>query len=103
MLLGQTWGARFVDQYGTAPNEAWTAALACIGPEAARDAFKALIASGSGFPPTLPEFVAAARKASSDRARERRNAMTLAELPAPPAEASPEAQANLAKLRDLLQ
>lgn len=60
MFLAQTWGAKFLDQYGKAPNEVWTAAMTAMSPEAARHAIKALIGGGSAFPPTLPEFVAAA-------------------------------------------
>lgn len=61
-LLGQTWGSRFLEQYGTQPNEAWSAALAHVSPEAARHALKGLIGEGSAFPPTLPEFISWAKK-----------------------------------------
>jgi hypothetical protein len=61
MLLAQTWGARFLEQYGTTPNDAWAAALANIEPQAAKHALHKLIDEGSGFPPTLPEFVVHAR------------------------------------------
>lgn len=60
-LFAQTWGARFLEQYGPQPNEAWSAALTNVSSEAARHALSALIQEGSAFPPTLPEFVAAAR------------------------------------------
>jgi hypothetical protein len=56
-LLGQTWGAKFLEQYGTNPNDAWTSALAHISPEAARHALQQLIREASAFPPTLPEFI----------------------------------------------
>lgn len=59
-LLGQTWGAKFLDQYGANPNDAWTAALSHVRPEAARHAIHRLIKDGSAFAPTLPEFIAAA-------------------------------------------
>jgi hypothetical protein len=60
-LLAQTWGAKFLEQYGAKPNDAWASTLANVEPEAARHALKQLINEGSGFPPTLPEFIAHAR------------------------------------------
>jgi hypothetical protein len=60
-LLGQTWGSRFIDQYGPNPNDAWAACLASVPVDVARDALKKLIAGGSPFPPTLPEFIALAK------------------------------------------
>jgi hypothetical protein len=61
-LLGQTWGAKFLEQYGPNPNEAWSAVLGNIDPDAAKYALTKLVDSGSAFPPTLPEFVAYAKK-----------------------------------------
>ena len=61
-LLGQTWGHKFLDQYGPSPNEAWSAALAAISPDQAKGALWKLIRAGSPFPPTLPEFMALAQK-----------------------------------------
>ena len=94
-LLGQTWGAKFVEQYGTEPNEAWVAMLNEIDTESARAAYRALVLSGSAFPPTLPEFLAEARKAARDRAIAERNAQAL--LP-PPQRSSPERARELADL-----
>ena len=62
VLLSQTWGTKFIDQYGKKPNEAWTMALTGMPIEAARFALKELIREGSAFPPTLPEFIAQARR-----------------------------------------
>ena len=61
-LLGQTWGDKFMQQYGAEPNQAWTLTLAQVPLPAARLALDLLIRGGSGFPPTLPEFIAAAKK-----------------------------------------
>lgn len=61
-LLAQTWGAKFLDQYGVKPNDAWAMTLANLGPQAGRHALTELIREGSAFPPTLPEFIAYARK-----------------------------------------
>lgn len=60
-MLTQTWGARFAEQYGAEPNEAWSSFLAVVTVHAARHALRALVIQGSPHPPTLPEFVAAAR------------------------------------------
>lgn len=60
--LAQTFGTRFYEQYGERPNEAWTAALASMTPDAAMCALQALISDGVEFPPTLPQFVSLARK-----------------------------------------
>ena len=99
-LLGQTWGSRFAEQYGTAPNEAWAAMLAEIDTEAARTAYRALVLSGSPHPPTLPEFLSEARKAVRDRAIAARNAAAL--LPPPPPVDPDRARENLEKLRRTL-
>ena len=61
-LLGQVWGAKFYEQYGTHANEAWAAALASVSVDQAKTAIGHLIDSGSPFPPTLPEFVVLSRK-----------------------------------------
>jgi hypothetical protein len=61
-LLGQTWGSKFAENYGPAPNDAWQAALQSISPDQAKHALKMLIQAGSPFPPTLPEFMADARR-----------------------------------------
>jgi hypothetical protein len=61
-LLAQTWGAKFLDQYGVKPNDAWSMTLENLSPQAGRYALTALIQEGSAFPPTLPEFIVAARK-----------------------------------------
>jgi hypothetical protein len=76
-LLSQTWGARFIDQYGPNPNEAWQGVLAQTDLDAARDALRALIYAGSPFPPTLPEFLAEARKSVRERIKREQNAEVL--------------------------
>ena len=99
-LLGQTWGSRFVEQYGTAPNEAWAAMLAEMDPEYARTAYRALVLSGSPHPPTLPEFLAEARKARRDQVIAERNAQALLSAPR---QIDPEkARENIEKIRRML-
>jgi hypothetical protein len=60
--MGQTWGNKFLEQYGPEPNDAWIAFLSGMTVDASKSAFRDLVLEGSGFPPTLPEFVAIARK-----------------------------------------
>ena len=62
-MLAQSWGARFVDQFGADPNPMWVSMLGNVDTDAALHAVKRLILSGSPHPPTLPEFVAAAMSA----------------------------------------
>jgi hypothetical protein len=56
-LMGQTWGAKFLEQYGDRPNTAWSSALLPLSLDAAKHSFTRLLQDGSGFAPTLPEFV----------------------------------------------
>lgn len=98
-LLGQTWGSKFLEQYGTEPNVAWSAFLGAITPDAARRALRALVLEGSPFPPTLPEFVALARRHARDQVRAAQTAELLEAPKVDPARAA----ANLAKLRELLR
>ena len=56
-LFSQTWGHKFLDQYGPVPNEAWSASLDRVTTEQARYALTKLIESGTPYPPTLPEFI----------------------------------------------
>lgn len=95
-LLGQTWGAKFLEQYGTKPNDAWSAMLAGVTPEGARAAFAGLVQAGSPFPPTLPEFVAEARKWGRERAKQQQADARL--LPATTV-SEEQARANLERLR----
>lgn len=57
-MLVQTWGQKFPEQYGTVPNDAWTAGLARLPIEAGRFAYGRAIKDSPTFPPTLPEFLA---------------------------------------------
>lgn len=93
-LLGQTWGAKFAEQYGPAPNEAWSAALASISSDQAKHALGQLIQSGTPFPPTLPEFMAEARKHKPIAATER----LLPNIVSPE-----KARENVQRLRELLK
>lgn len=58
--LGQMYGAKFYEQYGSHANDAWGAALASMTRGAALYAIRALVRDGSDFPPTLPKFAALA-------------------------------------------
>lgn len=60
-LLAQTWGAKFIENYGPKPNDAWSAALVNLTPDQAKFALRKLIDAGSPFPPTLPEFASLAK------------------------------------------
>ena len=62
-LLAQTYGHKFLDQYGPSPNEAWSGALSRMKASQATFAFRKLVDAGSAFPPTLPEFVQLAKGA----------------------------------------
>ena len=106
-LLLQSWGQKFAEQYGAKPNDAWTAMLAKVEPDAARYAFTQLIGAGSPFPPTLPEFVAWAKKYRPIDIRFDANGRMYLGGDFTPIDAlrcSPEvAKANLEKLREMLK
>jgi hypothetical protein len=80
-FLAQTWGNRFLEEYGAKPNNAWSMALAGIKPDAAKLALSVLIREGSGFPPTLPEFIAAASKWRPPQSRAEVTTLTLPQRP----------------------
>lgn len=61
-FLSQTWGNKFLEEYGKKPNDAWRMALANVEPEAARFAIRGLIHEGQPFAPTLPEFIGYCRR-----------------------------------------
>lgn len=94
-LLAQTWGNRFLENYGNAPNEAWSAALANLSAQQCKHALGQLIKSGTPHPPTLPEFMVEARKyrpAFKSRPEELTNPV------------SPEkAQENIRRLREAMK
>jgi hypothetical protein len=94
-FIAQTWGNKFLEEYGAKPNDAWTMALTEVDPAAARLALHVLIRAGSPFAPTLPEFIAATKvyRKPEDRA-------TVHVLP----KADPEkAKANLERIRRMLR
>lgn len=94
-FLAQTWGAKFLEEYGAKPNQAWSMALANVEPAAAKLALNILINGGSAFAPTLPEFIAATKKyrRPEDRA-------TVHALPRQDPE---KIKANLDKIRRMLR
>lgn len=98
-LLSQTWGAKFIDQYGPRPNDAWSGMLEAVDCDSARAAYRALVLSGTPFPPTLPEFLAEARNHVRKQIREADTAQHLL----PPPKGNPDvARENLERLRRLL-
>jgi hypothetical protein len=96
-LLGQTWGSKFYEQYGPQPNDAWGMFLSGTTIHAAKYALRKLVEGGSPFAPTLPEFMAHARKFDRDAAPIPNHDAPL--LPAPDATKTRE---NLTRLRRLL-
>lgn len=99
-LIGQTWGTRFLEQYGSDPNEAWSEVLSQVDAIAARSALRSLVMEGSPHPPTLPEFVAVAKRHRLAKMREMSSAELLENLRDKRTPA--DAQANIEKLRETL-
>jgi hypothetical protein len=98
-LLGQTWGSKFYEQYGPQPNDAWGMFLSGASIDAAKYALRKLVETGQPFAPTLPEFMAHARKWDRDTAAVDAE---MQRLPAP-LRADPEkTKAELLKLRQLI-
>jgi hypothetical protein len=93
-FIAQTWGNKFLEEYGAKPNDAWTMALTAVEPAAAKLALNILIRAGSAFAPTLPEFIGATKayRKPEDRA-------TVHLLPQPDPE---KARANLDRIRKML-
>lgn len=54
-------GARFYDQYGSEPSEAWVEAVAELRGDQVKSALTKIRNSGAQYPPSLPEFLALAR------------------------------------------
>jgi hypothetical protein len=107
-LLGQTWGSKFAENYGPAPNEAWLAALASFSTGDCKYALQKLILEGSPFPPTLPEFIAHAKCSPERTAQVRYDAngrlMGESYAPEPKRICSPEEnRSNLQRLREMLK
>jgi hypothetical protein len=96
-FLAQTWGNKFLEEYGAKPNDAWSMALAGIEPLAARFAVRQLINLGQPYAPTLPEFIAHAK-----RYRPLPTPATVLQLERKPADEA-KARDNLKRLRDLLR
>lgn len=59
--FAEMFGARFYDQYGSEPSEAWREAVTEIRPDQVKAALTKIRNSGAQYPPSLPEFLALAR------------------------------------------
>jgi 1,2-phenylacetyl-CoA epoxidase catalytic subunit len=64
----EMFGTRWTTAYGQTPSELWTLAVESLTAKELRTAYRALLASASPHPPTLPEFVAFARQDSGKKA-----------------------------------
>ena len=96
VAMGQAWGARFHEQFGTTAPDIWQQALERIPVEHCRSALLSLVKSGTGHPPTLPEFIEAVRRTRPVE----RPALLDEKRPVVDPEA---AKRNIAKLRALLR
>lgn len=63
--LRQMYGSRFLDQFGTEPNDLWITAVDGLLDAQIKLALQRLVREGSQHPPTLPEFMAIATKPQS--------------------------------------
>lgn len=54
-------GARFYDQYGSDPSEAWRETVTELRADQIKSALTKIRNSGAQYPPSLPEFLALAR------------------------------------------
>jgi hypothetical protein len=95
-FIAQTWGNKFLEEYGAKPNEAWSMALSSIEPLAARFAVRQLIQLGQPYAPTLPEFISHAK-----RYRPLPTPATVHQLQRSP-EDEAKARENLKRLREML-
>ena len=59
--LGEMFGARFYDQYGSEPSQSWKDAVRELRPDQVKAALTKIRNSGTVYPPPLPEFIALAR------------------------------------------
>lgn len=59
--FGEMFGARFYDQFGSEPSEAWTEAVTEVRADQIKSALTKIRNSGAQYPPSLPEFLALAR------------------------------------------
>tara|TARA_R110000868_G_scaffold390154_2_gene659716 strand:- start:830 stop:1195 length:366 start_codon:yes stop_codon:yes gene_type:complete len=82
-------------------HETWQLGLAGVAPESIGGALDHFMRSGSGWPPTLPEFVEACRLAAVAR----ESSKTVLTLPAPGESFTDHetAQENIRKVQDMLR
>lgn len=59
--LAEMFGARFMREFGTRPNDLWVAQIAKMNDQQIRLSLEGLLESGRSHPPTLAEFVDAGR------------------------------------------
>ena len=58
LAFAQIYGSAFVSQFGDLPNQIWIEELAQLSPRDVELGIKQSIRSGSGFSPSLPQFLA---------------------------------------------
>lgn len=68
--FAEMFGARFYDQYGSEPSEAWREAVAELRGDQVKSALTKIRNSGAQYPPSLPEFLALARSQRAPQAKE---------------------------------
>lgn len=70
--FAEMFGARFYDQYGSEPSDAWREAITEIRPDQVKGALTKIRNSGAQYPPSLPEFLALARSQRAPKPTERK-------------------------------
>jgi hypothetical protein len=65
------YGQRWVDSYGSEPDELWQHALAAATEAELKRAIKALMTRGGAHPPALPEFLELAKPGTAAKSRDR--------------------------------
>lgn len=63
--LRQMYGTRWLDQFGTEPNDLWIRAVDDLTDPQIKHALELLVKQGGEHPPTLPKFVELARRPES--------------------------------------
>jgi hypothetical protein len=97
--MASLYGHKWASQYGSSPDELWTAALMTLGSEQIRRGLEACVTSGDPWPPSLPEFLAMCKPTKRENAAMYRN---VPQLPAPVSDKATAAM-NLAKLRQMVR
>ena len=75
--FGEMFGARFYDQFGSEPSQAWVEAVGEVRADQIKSALTKIRNSGSQYPPSLPEFLALARSQKPPQVEERDTGLKL--------------------------